>query len=122
MQLLADLAVLAVAMLHMAFMALEMFLWNKPIGHKIFGLKPDFADRTRTLAANQGLYNGFLAAGLIWGLLAEQYAFNLQVFFLGCVILAGVFGGITTSRLIIWAQALPGMIALILVFLAQSTY
>jgi len=122
MQLLADLAVLAVAMLHMAFMALEMFLWNKPIGHKIFGLKPDFADRTRTLAANQGLYNGFLAAGLIWGLLAEQYAFNLQVFFLGCVILAGVFGGITSNRLIIGIQALPGMFALILVFLAQSTY
>ncbi len=71
MRLLADLAVLAVAVLHLAFMALEMFFWNKPIGHKIFGLKPDYADKTRTLAANQGLYNGFLAAGLIWGLLAE---------------------------------------------------
>jgi len=122
MRLLADSFVFIVAILHIAFMSLEMFFWNKPIGHKIFGLKPDYADKTRTLAANQGLYNGFLAAGLIWGLLAEQYAFNLQVFFLGCVILAGVFGGITTNRLIIGVQALPGMFALILVFLAQSTY
>jgi len=121
MRFLAELSVLAVAMLHMVFMALEMFLWNKPVGHKIFGLKPDFADKTRILAANQGLYNGFLAAGLIWSLLAQQIAFNLQVFFLCCIILAGVFGGITTSRLIIWVQALPAMIALVLVFLAQST-
>lgn len=122
MQILADIAVLGVAILHVAFMALEMFFWNRLIGHKIFGLKPDFADKTRTMAANQGLYNGFLAAGLIWSLLARQYAFNLQVFFLGCVIIAGIFGGITTHRLIIWIQALPGVIALILVFLAQSTY
>ena len=120
MQLLADSAVLTVAVLHIVFMALEMLFWNRPIGHKIFGLEPDFADKTRTLAANQGLYNGFLAAGLIWSLFTAQFAYNLQVFFLGCVILAGVFGGITTSRLIIWVQALPGTIALILVFLAQS--
>jgi putative membrane protein len=122
MQILADIAVLGVAILHIMFMALEMFFWNKPTGHSIFGLKPDFADKTRTMAANQGLYNGFLAAGLIWSLLAMQCAFNLQVFFLGCVIIAGIFGGITTHRLIIWIQALPGVIALILVFLAQSTY
>lgn len=122
MRLIADTAVFAVAILHIAFMSLEMFFWNRPVGHKIFGLKPDFADKTRTLAANQGLYNGFVAAGLIWGLLAEQFAYNLQVFFLGCVVIAGVFGGITTHRLIIWIQALPGMIALILVFLAQSTH
>jgi len=122
MRLLADTAVFAVAILHIAFMSLEMFFWNRPVGHKIFGLKPDFADKTRILAANQGLYNGFVAAGLIWGLLAEQFAYNLQVFFLGCVVIAGVFGGITSSLLIIWVQALPAMIALILVFLAQSTH
>ena len=122
MQILADIAVLGVAILHVAFMALEMFFWNKPTGHSIFGLKPDFADKTRTMAANQGLYNGFLAAGLIWSLLDEQFALDLQVFFLACVIIAGVFGGATASRLILWVQALPGMIALILVFLAQSTY
>jgi len=122
MRILADIAVFAVALLQLSFMALEMFLWNKPAGLKIHRLKPDFADKTRKLAANQGLYNGFLAAGLIWSLLSEQFEINLQVFFLACVILAGVFGGATTSRLILWVQALPGIIALVLVFLAQSTY
>ena len=121
MKLLADIAVLGVAILHISFMALEMFLWNKPLGHKILRLKPEFAGKTRTLAANQGLYNGFLAAGLIWSLFAEQYAYNLQLFFLSCVIVAGIFGGITASRLIFLLQALPGMIALLIVFLAQST-
>lgn len=122
MRILADIAVFAVALLQLSFLALEMFLWNKPAGLKIHRLKPDFADKTRKLAANQGLYNGFLAAGLIWSLLDEQFALNLQVFFLACVILAGVFGGATTSWLILWVQALPGIIALVLVFLAQSTY
>ena len=122
MRILADIAVFAVALLQLSFLALEMFLWNKPAGLKIHRLKPDFADKTRKLAANQGLYNGFLAAGLIWSLLSEQFEINLQVFFLACVILAGVFGGATTSWLILWVQALPGIIALVLVFLAQSTY
>jgi len=122
MRLLADIVVLGVAILHIAFMSLEMFLWNKPSGRRILGLDPDFALKTKTLAANQGLYNAFLAAGLIWSLLSEPFAYNLQVFFLGCVIIAGIFGGITSSRLIVWVQALPGLIALILVFLAQSTY
>ena len=122
MRILADIAVFAVALLQLLFMALEMFLWNKPAGLKIHRLKPDFADKTRTLAANQGLYNGFLAAGLIWSLLNEQLALDLQVFLLACVITAGVFGGATASRLILWVQALPGIIALLLVFLAQSTY
>lgn len=122
MQLLADIAVLGVAILHIAFMALEMLFWNKPLGHKILGLKPEFAAKTRMLAANQGLYNGFLAAGLIWSLMTPQFESNLQLFFLSCVVIAGVFGGITTSRSIIWVQASPGMITLILVFLAQFTY
>lgn len=122
MRLLADSAVLGVALLHLFFMVLEMFLWGRPAGQRILGLKPEFTNSTRTLAANQGLYNGFLAAGLIWSLLSEQFAFNLQLFFLACVIIAGVFAGITTSRMIIWIQALPGIIALILVFLAESTY
>jgi putative membrane protein len=122
MQLIADIAVFAVALMHMFFMVLEMILWDRASGQRILGLSPDFAHRTRVLAANQGLYNGFLAAGLIWSLLADQFAWNLQVFFLGCVIIAGIFGGVTTSRIIIIVQALPGMIALILVFLAQSTH
>jgi len=121
MQLLANIAVFAVALLHLVFMLLEMILWHRPAGQKMLGLKPDFANTTRTLAANQGLYNGFLAAGLVWSLWAEQFAFNLQLFFLGCVIIAGIFAGITTSRMIIWIQALPGIIALVLVLLAQST-
>ena len=122
MHLLADISVIVVALLHLLFLVLEMMLWDKPAGRRMLGLGPDFARKTKTLAANQGLYNGFLAAGLIWSLLTAQFAYNLQVFFLGCVVIAGIFGGITTSRLIIWVQALPGMIALVLVFLAQSTY
>ena len=74
------------------FLVLEMVLWDKPAGRRILGLDPDFANRTRRLAANQGLYNGFLAAGLIWSLLADQHTFDLRVFFLGCVIIAGIFG------------------------------
>ncbi len=122
MRLLADIAVIGVALLHLFFLVLEMLLWDKPAGHRILGLHSDFASKTRILAANQGLYNGFLAAGLIWSLMTEQFAFNLQLFFLTCIIVAGVFGGITSNRHIFWIQALPGMIALILVFLAQSTY
>jgi putative membrane protein len=121
MSLLAEIAVFIVALLHILFLVLEMILWDKPTGRRITGLGPDYTRKTRKLAANQGLYNGFLAAGLIWSLLAGQFAWNLQVFFLGCVIIAGIFGGVTTSRMIIMVQALPGMIALILVLLAQST-
>lgn len=122
MRLLADIAVFTVALLHLLFLVLEMFLWDKPAGRRILGLEADFARNSRMLAANQGLYNGFLAAGLIWSLITDQFAFNLQVFFLGCVLIAGIFGGITSNRIIIWIQALPAMIALILVYLAQSTY
>lgn len=119
---LANLTVLFVAFLHLGFMVLEMFLWTKPIGKKVHGFDADLAHRTRKLAANQGLYNGFLAAGLIWSLISDKFAVNLQLFFLGCVILAGIYGGLTTARVIFWVQALPGTIALVLVFLAQSTY
>ena len=122
MGLISDTAVFVVAILHLVFLVLEMVLWDKPTGRRILGLDPDFARKTKWLAANQGLYNGFLSAGLIWSLLADYYAFNLQMFFLGCVIIAGIFGGIITSRMILWVQALPGMIALILVFLAQSSF
>ena len=122
MLLLADVAVFGVALLHLIFLVLEMVLWDRPAGRRIFGLDPDFARSTKSLAANQGLYNGFLAAGLLWSLLADEHSFDLRVFFLGCVIIAGIFGGITTSRMILWVQALPGMIALVLVFLAQSSF
>ena len=119
METVADVAVGLVAALHLYFLALEMFFWNKPLGRKAFGLTPEFAASTAALAANQGLYNGFLAAGLIWGLGLGAAGFSIQVFFLACVIVAGLFGGLTASRKILWVQALPGLIALALVVLAR---
>jgi len=112
----ADVATALVALLHLYFLVLEMFLWNRPFGMKTFGLTPEFAAASRALAANQGLYNGFLAAGLAWGAFLGSGA--IAGFFLGCVIVAGVFGAITVSRKIFWVQALPGIIALALVWRA----
>ena len=111
----ADIAVVLVALLHAYFLVLEMFLWDKPFGLRTFGLTPERAALTKALAMNQGLYNGFLAAGLLWGLVAGK---PVQVFFLLCVIAAGVFGALTVGRKILWVQALPGMVALALVLLA----
>jgi putative membrane protein len=119
METVAAVVVGLVAALHLYFLALEMFFWNKPLGRKAFGLTPEFAASTASLAANQGLYNGFLAAGLLWGLGLGATGFSIRVFFLGCVIVAGVFGGLTASRKILWVQALPGLIALALVVLAR---
>jgi putative membrane protein len=115
MRLAADIAVVLVALLHLYFLVLEMFLWDKPFGLRTFGMTPEKAAATRQLAMNQGLYNGFLAAGLLWGLAAGPQA---QLFFLGCVIVAGVFGALTASRAILWVQALPGVVALALVLAA----
>ncbi len=115
--LLANIAVGLVALLHLYFLVLEMFFWNKPLGRRVFGLTPEFAQASAAFAANQGLYNGFLAAGLIWGLSLGQAGYGIKLFFLGCVIVAGVFGALTASRKILWAQALPGAVALALVLL-----
>lgn len=104
-----------VALLHLYFMVLEMFLWTMPYGRKTFGLSLEFANASRTLAANQGLYNGFLAAGLLWGLYLGTEGREIRVFFLACVTLAGVFGGFTANRKILLVQALPGLIGLGLV-------
>lgn len=114
----ANLAVAVVAALHVGFMVLEMFLWTKPLGRRIFGIQPDFANATSALAANQGLYNGFLAAGLIWGLLADANRLGILSFFLVCVIVAGVYGAITVSRSILAVQAAPAALALAFVLLA----
>jgi putative membrane protein len=111
---LADIAVVVIAALHFWFLALEMFLWDKPLGLRTFGMSAEEAALTKPLAMNQGLYNGFLAAGLLWGLVAGD---AVIVFFLGCVIVAGVFGALTASRKILWVQAVPGVIALLLVLL-----
>ena len=107
-----------VAALHLYFLVLEMFLWDKAPGFRAFGHTPEQAVVTKKLAANQGLYNGFLAAGLVWGLwLGGREGFHIQIFFLTCVIIAGIFGGITVSRKILFVQALPALIALILLHL-----
>ena len=117
--LIANGAVGLVALLHLYFLVLEMFFWNKPLGRRIFRLTPEFAQESATLAANQGLYNGFLAAGLFWGLVLGPAGLAIKVFFLGCVIVAGVFGALTVSRKILWVQALPGVVALALVLLSS---
>jgi putative membrane protein len=112
MKLAAQIAVLLVALLHIYFLVLEMFLWDKAFGRHAFGMTADEAAATKTLAMNQGLYNGFLAAGLLWGMVGAD---AVKIFFLGCVIVAGVFGAMTASRNILWVQALPGAVALALV-------
>ena len=116
----ANLLVALVAALHVYFLVLEMFLWTKPLGLKTFHNTPEKAQESAVLAANQGLYNGFLAAGLIWGLLqaVPGFAFQIKVFFLLCVIVAGVYGAATVSRRILVVQAAPAALALILLWLA----
>jgi len=120
MILIANGLVALVAVLHLYFLVLEMFLWTKPLGLKTFRNSPEKAADSAVLAANQGLYNGFLAAGLIWGLLhsAPGFALQIKVFFLLCVIVAGIYGAATVSRRILLVQAAPAAIALILLWLA----
>ena len=116
----ANALVALVAALHVYFLILEMFLWTKPAGLKAFSLTPEKAADSAVLAANQGLYNGFLAAGLIWGLVQPTpgFAFQIKMFFLLCVLIAGVYGAVSVSRKILYVQALPAAIALILLCLA----
>jgi len=114
MQNVANAVIVLVALLHLYFLVLEMFFWTKPLGRRAFGLSAEFAEASKRLAANQGLYNGFLAAGLIWGVLLGEAGFAIKVFFLACVIIAGVFGAVTVSRKILWVQALPAAVALVL--------
>ena len=113
MKKLAAALVAFVAVEHLYILVLEMFLWTRPAGLRAFGLTPEFAEQTAVLAANQGLYNGFLAAGLIWGLARKEGGIPVQVFFLVCVIVAGIFGGITAKPSILYVQAAPALIALI---------
>lgn len=116
----ADLLVGLVALLHTYFLVLEMFLWTKPAGLKAFGLEPEFAEASKTLAANQGLYNGFLVAGLVWGLVAgDPWRVPLLSFFLTCVIVAGVYGGATVNRRIVAIQVGPAGLALAATLLSR---
>ncbi len=109
-----NIVVALIGLLHVYILVLEMFLWNTPRGRKAFGLTPEFAEATRTLAANQGLYNGFLAAGLFWGLSLGSAGNPVKVFFLLCVLVAGVYGAATASRRILFVQAMPAAIGLAL--------
>lgn len=114
------LAVVAlVALLHLYFLVLEMFLWDKPAGLRAFGHTPEAAAASKVLAANQGLYNGFLAAGLLWGLSLGDAGVSIRVFFLLCVVVAGIYGAATASRKILFVQALPAVIALALTALSR---
>ena len=110
----ANIVIGLVALLHAYFMVLEMVLWDKPYGRRVFRTTPEFAAASKTLAANQGLYNGFLASGLVWGLYLGAAGLEVKIFFLACVIVAGVFGAVTVNRYILFVQALPGIVALAL--------
>ncbi|MFI8068103.1 MULTISPECIES: DUF1304 domain-containing protein [unclassified Streptomyces] len=120
MEILADVLVALVAALHVYILVMEMFLWQKKPGMSFHGFDPEMARATAAMAANQGLYNGFLAAGLVWGLVAgDPTGFRVQVFFLVCVIVAGVYGAVTANVRILAAQALPGALALAAVLAAR---
>jgi putative membrane protein len=113
----ANIVTALVALLHVYFLVLEMFLWTKPAGRKAFGLSVERAESTKAMAANQGLYNGFLAAGLLWGIYLGEAGTPVKLFFLGCVLIAGVFGAVTVSRKIFFVQGLPAAIGIALVML-----
>lgn len=117
MRMLALLLVALVALIHTGFLVLEMFFWNHPIGQQIFNMTPEVSASSAVLAANQGLYNGFLVAGLIWGLVSGRR--DVKVFFLACVIVAGVYGGLTAKTTILYSQALPGALAMLAVLSAR---
>jgi putative membrane protein len=117
MKLAADVVTGLVALLHLWFMVLEIFLWDKPFGRRAFAMSVEQAAATKTLAMNQGLYNGFLAAGLAWALILGPSGFAMKLFFLLCVFGAGIFGALTASRKIFWIQAMPAGVALILLHL-----
>ena len=118
MSILSIVLVALVALLHVYFLVLEMFLWMKPAGRRAFGLTQEQAEQSKVLAANQGLYNGFLAAGLVWGLQRGVEGVDIQVFFLCCVLIAGLYGAATASKKILFVQALPAALALIVRWLA----
>ena len=118
MSIIANLMVALVGLLHVYFLLLEMFIWDKPAGLRAFGQTLQAATASKVLAANQGLYNGFLAAGLFWGLILGTDGFAVKVFFLGCILIAGLYGGATARRKIFFIQAVPAAIGLSMVILS----
>ncbi len=118
MSIAANIVIALIALMHLWFLVLEMFLWTRPSGLRAFRLSPEFAEQTKALAANQGLYNGFLAAGLVWGLYLGSEGFGVKIFFLSCVLVAGLFGGLAAARKILLFQALPAAIGLALMLVS----
>ena len=119
MKIIANLLVALIALLHLGFLVLEMFLWTTPFGLRTFNMTPEVAASSKVLAANQGLYNCFLAAGLVWGLLARENGTAIKVFFLACVLVAGIFGAATAKPTILLVQALPAALALLAVLTSR---
>ncbi|MEQ1517272.1 MAG: DUF1304 domain-containing protein [Usitatibacteraceae bacterium] len=119
MKILSNILVVLVAALHFSFLVLEMFLWDGPVGQRVFSMTPEFSSQSAVLAANQGLYNGFLAAGLIWGSFAGKR--DVKVFFLACVIAAGIYGGLTANFSIIYMQSAPALVALVVVLMTKDS-
>ncbi len=118
MGLVANIVIAIVALLHIYFLVLEMFLWDKPLGLRTFRQTPEHAAISKTLAANQGLYNGFLAAGLIWGITLGAAGAGVKIFFLSCVVIAGVYGAATVGKKILFVQALPAAMGIALVLMS----
>ncbi len=119
MKLVANILVVLVILLHLAFLVLEMFFWDHPVGRSVFNMTPEVSASSAVLAANQGLYNGFLAAGLLWGLLGGRR--DVKLFFLACVIIAGIYGGVTAKPTILLIQALPAALAWICVWMTRRS-
>ena len=120
MVMLARAVIAGVALLHLYFLVLEMFLWTKPAGMRVFRTTPEFAKASAGLAKNQGLYNGFLAAGLIWGLLLGDAGYAVTIFFLTCVVIAGVYGAATVNKRILFVQAAPAALGILLLMLSRA--
>jgi putative membrane protein len=115
----ANVFVALIALLHVYILVLEMFLWTTPRGRRAFGTTAEFAEQSKVLAANQGLYNGFLAAGLAWGLCLGPAGAGAELFFLGCILVAGIYGGVTANKRIVFVQAIPAAIGIALVLMAS---
>jgi putative membrane protein len=120
MLLVANIVIGLIAVIHVYILVLEMFLWDTPKGHKAFGLTPQLAKDTKVLAANQGLYNGFLAAGLFWGVYLGSAGNHIKYFFLLCIFIAGIYGAATSSKRILYIQVIPALIGLVLLYLATN--
>lgn len=119
MSLVATAIIALLAVLHVYILVLEMFLWDTPKGRKAFNLTPEFSAASKALAANQGLYNGFLAAGLFWGLWLGAEGFGVKVFFLACILVAGLYGAATATRKILFIQAVPAALGLMALWFSR---